>query len=30
VRSPADVAPGERVRVRVADGEFAATRDDVE
>jgi exodeoxyribonuclease VII large subunit len=28
VRSPADVAPGERIRVRVADGEFNATRDD--
>ena len=30
VRSPADVAPGERVRIRVADGEFGATRDDEE
>jgi exodeoxyribonuclease VII large subunit len=28
VRSPADVAPGERIRVRVADGEFGAVRDD--
>ena len=30
VRSPVDVAPGERIRVRVADGEFSATRDDEE
>jgi exodeoxyribonuclease VII large subunit len=30
VRSPSDVAPGERIRVRVADGEFSATRDENE
>lgn len=28
VRSPADVAPGERIQVRVADGEFKAIRED--